>query len=129
VYPIDPERETRIPIRGQALLNQAFLRVIHTGDREQVVVMALGPDGEIGDQVYAVTDQLFTIVEGVGEARVGDLVLGLEDGDLVFVPAGVRFNVINRAVTPLRLIAVCAPPLYPPGWVERTSRDPIARIA
>jgi mannose-6-phosphate isomerase-like protein (cupin superfamily) len=41
----------------------------------------------------------------------------VEAGDLVFVEAGTRHNIINRATLPLRLIPVFAPPSYAPGTV------------
>lgn len=116
----ETEGATRVDIRAEALINHAFLRVIHTGSREQIVVMTLPPDAEIGDEIHPQTDQLFVIVEGNGEARVGDYELAVEAGDLVFVEAGTRHNIINRATIPLRLITVLAPPAYAAGTVIRT---------
>ncbi len=114
------EGETRVDIRAQALMNRGFLRVIHTGTREQVVVMTLPADAEIGEEVHSDADQLFVVVDGNGEARVGSLELAVEAGDLVFVAAGTRHNIINRATIPLRLITVFAPPAYAPGTVIET---------
>lgn len=116
----ETEGATRVDIRAEALINHAFMRVIHTGSREQIVVMTLPPDAEIGDEVHPNTDQLFVVVEGNGEARVGAYELGVEAGDLVFVEAGTRHNIINRATIPLRLITVLAPPAYAPGAIVRT---------
>lgn len=116
----EAEGAPRVDIRAEALINHAFLRVIHTGSREQIVVMTLPPDSEIGDEVHPNSDQLFVVVEGNGEARVGAYELGVEAGDLVFVEAGTRHNIINRATIPLRLITVLAPPAYAPGAIVRT---------
>jgi mannose-6-phosphate isomerase-like protein (cupin superfamily) len=113
----ETEGATRVDVRAEALINHAFLRVIHTGSREQIVVMTLPPDGDIGDEVHPQTDQLFVVVEGNGEARVGAYELAVEAGDLVFVEAGTRHNIINRATIPLRLITVLAPPAYAAGTV------------
>lgn len=116
----ETEGATRVDVRAEALINHAFLRVIHTGSREQIVVMTLPPDGDIGDEVHPQTDQLFVVVEGNGEARVGAYELAVEAGDLVFVEAGTRHNIINRATIPLRLITVLAPPAYAAGTVIGT---------
>ena len=116
----ETEGATRVDVRAEALINHAFLRVIHTGSREQIVVMTLSPDGDIGDEVHPQTDQLFVVVEGNGEARVGAYELAVEAGDLVFVEAGTRHNIINRATIPLRLITVLAPPAYAAGTVIGT---------
>jgi mannose-6-phosphate isomerase-like protein (cupin superfamily) len=113
----ETEGAIRVDIRAEALINHAFLRVIHTGTREQIAVMTLPPDAEIGDEVRPDTDQLFVFVEGNGEARVAGYELAVEAGDLVRVEAGTRHNIINRATIPLRLITVFAPPAYAPGTV------------
>ncbi len=60
------------------------------------------------------------MIEGNGEARVGDYELAVEAGDLVFVEAGTRHNIINRATMPMRLITVVAPPAYAAGTVVET---------
>ncbi len=116
----DTEGATRVDVRGEALVNHAFLRVIHTGTHEQIVVMMLPPDAEVGDEVHPHTDQLFVVVEGNGEARVGDYELAVEAGDLVFVEAGKHHNIINRATLPMRLITVYSPPVFAPGTVLET---------
>ncbi|MGA2500737.1 MAG: cupin domain-containing protein [Tepidisphaeraceae bacterium] len=120
----ETEDATRVDIRAEALINHAFLRVIHTGSREQILVMTLPPYAEIGDEVRPDTDQLFVVVEGNGEARVGPDELAMEAGDLVFIDAGTKVNIINRATIPLRLITVLAPPAYAPGTIVRTMEAP-----
>jgi mannose-6-phosphate isomerase-like protein (cupin superfamily) len=116
----ETEGAIRVDIRAEALINHAFLRVIHTGMREQIAVMTLPPYAEIGDEVRTDTDQLLIFVEGNGEARVADYELAVEAGDLVFVEAGTRHNIINRATLPLRLITVLAPSAYAAGTVIET---------
>jgi mannose-6-phosphate isomerase-like protein (cupin superfamily) len=119
----ETEKATRVDIRTQALINNAFRRVIHTGTHEQVVVMTLPAHGEIGEEVHPDTDQLFYFVDGEGEARVAGEDLAVVPGDLVFVEAGTRHNIVNRSVTPLRLITVYAPPAHAPGTVHRTKEE------
>ncbi len=116
----ETEGATRVDVRAEALINNAFLRVIHTGSREQIVVMTLPPDAEIGDEIHAATDQLFVVIEGNGEARVGDYELAVEAGDLVFVESGTHHNIINRATLPMRLITVYSPPMFAPGTIVET---------
>lgn len=122
-YLVDTERAERVHIRGMALTNDAFRRVVHTGAHEQIVVMALPAHTSIGAEVHADTDQLFIVVEGTGEAKIADHSLELIAGDLVFVEAGTRHDIINRAVTPLRLITVYAPPQHAPGTVHQTRAE------
>ncbi len=98
-------------------MNGAYMRAIHTGASQQIVVMTLPPHGWVPPQLRPDTDQLIVVAEGVGEVRVGPLALGVEAGDLVFVKAGTVHALTNRAATPLRMIAVFSPPLVPPGAV------------
>ncbi len=117
------EEATRIELLAAARANDAFRRVIHTGIHEQVVVMTLPPGGEIGEEVHPGTDQLFIIVAGSAEARLGDASTMAGPNDLVFVAAGTRHNVINCGTDPLRLITVYAPPAHAPGTVHLTRAE------
>ena len=47
--------------------NDAFRRVLYTAKHCQLVVMALKPKEEIGEEVYHL-DQFFCVEEGTGEA-------------------------------------------------------------
>ena len=60
----------RVDILQAAWTNDAFRRVVLTGDHEQVVVMTIPPGGEIGDEVHDDTDQILAFVDGRGEARL-----------------------------------------------------------
>ena len=116
----ETEGAARIDVRAEAVINDAYLRVIHTGRHEQIGVMTLPPDDETGEEVSEGLEQLIVFVDGVGEARVGDYALGVRPGDLVFVEPGTRHNIVNRATVPLRFITVFAPPVYPAGTVAWT---------
>ena len=116
----ETEGAARVDVRAEAVINDAYLRVIHTGRHEQIGVMTLPPDDETGEEVSEDLEQLIVFVDGVGEARVGDYALGVRPGDLVFVEPGTRHNIVNRATVPLRFITVFAPPVYAPGTVAWT---------
>jgi mannose-6-phosphate isomerase-like protein (cupin superfamily) len=125
----ETEDAARVDVRAEALINDAFMHVIHTGPHAQIAVMTLPPDDETGDEVHPDTDQLIVFVEGVAEARIGEYSLDVRPGDLVFVEAGTRHNIVNRATLPLRLITVFAPPAHPAGTILRTKEErPTAEI-
>ena len=63
-------------ILDAARTNDAFRREVLTGEHEQVVVMAIPPGGEIGDEVHPETDQLLLFVDGRGEARLEGQCIG-----------------------------------------------------
>jgi len=113
----------RVDIIAMARGNEAFRRVIDTGRHQQVVVMTLPPGGAIGLEVHPEIDQVFIVVEGAAEAIVGDRSLSVVENDLVFVTAGTRHDIVNRAAMPLRLITVYAPPAHAPGTVHWTRQE------
>ena len=48
--------------------NKDFRRVLYTGKHLQLVLMALKPGEEIGEEVHADTDQFFRVEKGKGRA-------------------------------------------------------------
>ena len=103
--------------------NDYFRRVVATGDNEQVVVMTLGPGEEIGSEVHPATDQFFLFVEGSGDAVMNEEIRTFDEGDIIFVRAGTRHNIINRGDGSLRLITVYAPPQHARGTIHRTKAE------
>jgi len=121
--PINELHESAMALRGVAFANTQFLRVVHTGQHLQAAVMSIPPDGEMGSRSDPGIDRLFAIIDGTAEARVGELALALLPGDVVFVEAGKRHNLFNRATIPLRLVSFSAPPALPDGTVWATAAD------
>ena len=113
----------RVDILSAAWTNEAFRREVLTGLHEQVVVMAIPPEGEIGEEVHPETDQLLLFVDGHGEARIEGEVSPVGPNDLVFVRSGTRHNFVNTGGSPLRLITVYAPPEHAPGTIHQTKAD------
>jgi mannose-6-phosphate isomerase-like protein (cupin superfamily) len=110
-------------IMAAARTNDAFRRVVLTGEHEQVVVMTIPPGGEIGEEVHLDTDQVLVFVEGSAEARLEGVGSSVGPGDLVFVHAGIRHNFVNTGGDPLRLITIYAPPHHAPGTVHETKAE------
>ena len=110
------------------LQNMDFRRVLFTGAREQLVVMALAPGEQIGREIHDGVDQFFRIEEGIarfdfgpGEERI------VRAGDAVMVPAGTVHNVVNASSTKtLRLYTIYSPPQHPNGTVQHTRADALA---
>ena len=112
-----------VDILAAAWANDAFRRVVLTGEHEQVVVMTIPPGGEIGDEVHPTTDQVLAFVDGRAEARLDGEESQVGPNDLVFVRAGTRHNFISIGELPLRLITIYAPPAHAPGTVHQTKAE------
>jgi mannose-6-phosphate isomerase-like protein (cupin superfamily) len=121
--PITTATGDSVDIVAAARSNDAFRRVVITGDHEQVVVMTIPPGGEIGEEVHETTDQVLAFVDGHAEAQLDGQSSEVGPNDLVFVHAGIRHNFLNRGASPLRLITIYAPPHHPRGTVHETKAE------
>ncbi len=113
------------PIEKQTLDNNYFRQVLFTGKHAQLVVMALKPGEEIGNEVHPDVDQFFRIEQG--EATFifeGKDKYVARDGDAVIVPAGTHHNVQNLSrTTALKLYTLYSPPNHPDKTVHKTKAE------
>jgi mannose-6-phosphate isomerase-like protein (cupin superfamily) len=109
-------------IEGLAVKNTEFRRVLYTAKNCQLVVMALGPNEEIGAEVHKL-DQFFRVEDGTGAAILDGVRSEIRAGFAVLVPAGTNHNIINTGGTPLKLYTLYAPPNHRDGVVHHTRQD------
>lgn len=103
--------------------NDDFRRVLYTGKHMQLVLMALQPGQEIGEEVHDDGDQFFRIEEGEGTVTIDGVEHAVEDDDAIVVPAGARHNVVNTGSETLRFYTLYAPPEHRDGTVHATKAD------
>ena len=103
--------------------NTDFRRVLYTGKHLQLVLMALQPGEEIGEEVHEDHDQFFRVEDGAGEVWIDGERTPIKDDDAVIVPAGARHNVINTGDEPLKLYTIYGPPDHRDGVVHPTKAD------
>lgn len=106
--------------------NDAFRRELITGAGSQLVAMTLRSREEIGEEVHDDVDQIFLFVDGRCETVLDGERTPAGPGEIVFVRAGTRHNVVNTGDAPLRLLTIYAPPEHPPGTVHMTREEAIA---
>jgi mannose-6-phosphate isomerase-like protein (cupin superfamily) len=109
-------------IEGLAVKNTEFRRVLYTAKNCQLLVMALGPNEEIGAEVHKL-DQFFRVEDGTGAAILDGVRSEIRAGFAVLVPAGTNHNIINTGSTPLKLYTLYAPPNHRDGVVHHTRQD------
>ena len=68
--------------------NTNFRHVLYTGKHLQLVLMALKPGEEIGEEVHADHDQFFRIEKGKGEVWIDGKRTKVRNDDAIIVPAG-----------------------------------------
>jgi len=103
--------------------NEDFRRVLFTTERSQLVLMALKPGEEIGEEVHEGVDQVLAFVEGEGEAVIEGESRPVRAGAVAVVPGGTRHNFVASRGTPLKLFTVYTPPEHPDGTVHHTKGE------
>src|SRR5665213_2309363 len=108
--------------------NKDFRRAIYTGKHLQLVLMALKPGEEIGEEVHADHDQFFRVEKGKGEGEVwiDGKRTQIKTNDAIIVPAGARHNVINTGDKPLKLYTLYGPPEHRDRGVRATKAKAMA---
>lgn len=82
--------------------NSDFRCVLYTGKNLQLVLMAIEPGGEIGEEVHDDRDQFFRVEKGKGEVVIDGQSSKIKGDDAIFVPAGALHNIVNTGDKPLR---------------------------
>ncbi len=103
--------------------NDDFRRVLYTAKGMQLVLMALQPGEEIGEEVHDDGDQFFRVEKGKGEILIDGTVSKIKSDMAMIVPAGARHNVRNTGDKPLKLYTIYSPPEHLDGLVKRTKAE------
>ena len=76
-----------VNIEKRTVANANYRKVLYTGENLQLVLMALKPGEEIGEEVHEDRDQFFRIEAGSGEVWIDGKKNKVKDGDAIVVPA------------------------------------------
>lgn len=110
--------------------NTDYRRVLYTGQYSQLVLMALVPGEEIGQETHQDNDQFFQFESGQGQVVIDGKAYEVGTGSAVIVPAGATHNVINTSSDePLKLYTVYSPPNHKDGLVRPTKQEADANPA
>ena len=109
--------------------NRNFRTALWTGKHLQLTLMSIDANDDIGLEIHPDVDQFLRIEDGVGIVMMGNSKDNLpfqwrvEDGYVIFVPAGTWHNIINTGTKPLKLYSIYAPPQHPAGTVHVTKAE------
>jgi mannose-6-phosphate isomerase-like protein (cupin superfamily) len=103
--------------------NTDFRRVLYTGKQMQLVLMALQPGEEIGEEVHEDRDQFFRVEQGEGEVLIDGNRTAIRSDMAIIVPAGASHNVRNTGQEPLKVYTLYAPPEHKHGTIHVTKAD------
>ena len=103
--------------------NDNFRQVLYTAQNIQLVLMAIQPGEDIGEEVHEDRDQFFRFERGSGEVLIDGVTNQVKADDGVIVPAGANHNVVNTGSELLRLYTIYGPPEHLEGTVHKTKAD------
>ena len=110
-------------IESQTLHNENFRKVLFTGAHEQLVVMSLKPDEDIGEETHEV-DQFIRVEQGRGVVVMDGKPSDIEADSAFVIPSGTKHNVINKSHDEeLKLYTVYSSPQHDDGAVHKTKAE------
>ncbi len=113
-------------IEEETIKNNAFRRVVFTGNTLQLVLMSLLPNEDIGMEVHDNVDQFFRIEEGEGLLEIeGQGSQPVKAGFSILITAGTKHNVKNIGSEPLKLYTIYGPPNHPADRLQNTKAEAI----
>lgn len=110
-------------IETLTLENENFRKVLYTTKRSQLVLMALKPGEDIGEEIHEDNDQFLRIESGTGKAIIDGNEYSVEDGTALVVPSGAKHNVINTGTEAMKLYTIYSPAHHKDGTVHVTKED------
>lgn len=110
-------------IEGLTESNKDFRQVLYTGQHLQLVLMALKPGEDIGEETHPDRDQFFRVEKGRGEVFIDGKRTKVKSGDAIVVPAGARHNVKNTGAKSMKLYTLYGPPEHKDRVVRATKAE------
>lgn len=113
-----------VNIEEKTLQNDYFREVLYTSQHNQLVVMSLNPNEEIGMEVHEIVDQFIRVEQGEGKAILNGEESVISDGFAIVVPAGAEHNIINTSSEKkLKLYTIYSPAHHKKGTIHKTKAD------
>lgn len=69
----------------------------------------LPPGQAVTPHFHGHTEEVYYIIEGTGEMRIGDETAEVGPGDAVYIPPNHVHSLRNTGDTPMRIVLVCGP--------------------
>lgn len=109
--------------------NESYRTAIWTGEKLQVIVMAIAVKEEAGMEVHEKFDQFIRIEQGEGLVQMGpdqktvNYERAFFENDAIFIPAGEWHNIINTGSVPLKMYTIYSGSQFAEGTIHETKED------
>ena len=108
--------------------NADFRREVLTTGHNQVVLMSVAPNEDVGEETHWGADQLVVCVDGMGAVVTGGEMTPLQRNALVAIPSGTTHDLVNIGREPLKLCMIYTPPVLPAGTVHHTRAEALEAV-
>lgn len=102
--------------------NNAYRKVIFTTETQQLVLMNIPPNEDIGPEIHSDTTQFIRLEEGEATVILGmnNYTLNLSAGknDTIIIPPNTYHNIINNSAANLKLYTIYSPPEHHPNTLQ-----------
>jgi len=113
-------------IEKETLENNFFRKVLLTTNHQQLVVMSLNPNEDIGLETHENLDQFIKIEQGEGLAVLDGVETKFSSGFSVTIPSGTNHNIVNTSMeNPLKIYTIYSPPNHKDGTIHKTKQEAI----
>lgn len=100
--------------------NTNYREVLTTTKQQQLVIMSIPYNEEIGTETHPETTQFIKIEQGSGEAIIKNKTYKIKAGDSIMIPANTKHNIISRSKKGLKLYTIYSPPEHKKGLIQKT---------
>jgi len=77
--------------------------------KQSLAEARLEPRGRTAAHFHRATEEIYYILEGAGEMRIGDESRDVGPGDAIAIPPGMVHTIMNTGAVTLRFLCCCAP--------------------
>jgi len=104
--------------------NDYFREVLYTSQHNQLVVMSLNPNEEIGTEIHEIVAQFIRVEKGMGKAILNGEESAISDGSAIVIPAGVEHNIINTSSSEkMKLYTIYSPAHHKDKTIHKTKQE------
>jgi len=104
--------------------NDYFREVLYTSQHNQLVVMSLNPNEEIGTEIHEIVAQFIRVEKGMGKAILNGEESAISDGSAIVIPAGVEHNIINTSSSEkMKLYTIYSPAHHKDKAIHKTKQE------
>jgi mannose-6-phosphate isomerase-like protein (cupin superfamily) len=75
--------------------NKELPKVLYAGNQFQLEIQCLKIGAELGLTTNDESENLFSIISGIGKFVIAENVSPIKVGDLFIIPAGIKYNINN----------------------------------